>query len=222
MAHQASPIGNVARRQAAPYDLLLVSGLAGSGKSTFIEMLHEGRLSQELTAALPEGSNHWTIVYKDGRPKGSNTPLTADMIKHYDIVSPHRRGIKEFSKDPALNILRRSQAPFVVVISVSQAQLSDQFGKRLQQQLKEKSALRRLWREWVRLPLRRALIRLNLASSRQATVDFYRDPEWVSRCFQDWEAYLVALQTEKPNARLIRITPYLDDNNRPAFRLSDP
>ena len=111
------------------HNLLFVSGPAGAGKSTFLGMLEKGLLPSEVKRALPEGSEHWTIVDKDGCPKGSTTPLTSKMIRHYDTVAPFRKGIQEFKNHAALKMLERSSAPVVILMMLPIEQLLDQFGK---------------------------------------------------------------------------------------------
>jgi hypothetical protein len=70
--------------------LLLVIGVSGSGKSTFINALMHRRLSSEITSALPHDVGSWILL---GRPPrelrnllSRGAAATRGQIMHYEIT----------------------------------------------------------------------------------------------------------------------------------------
>ncbi|MFT3731058.1 MAG: hypothetical protein QM780_06475 [Hyphomicrobium sp.] len=76
--------------------LLLVAGVSGSGKSTFIRELLRGNLGPEIKAALPSSARQWNNVLGRERPRWrpfshGDCDKPRGQILHFEITEGYRR-----------------------------------------------------------------------------------------------------------------------------------
>lgn len=214
------------RTVAGEVPLLLVAGPSGAGKSTFIELMRQGRLPEDISAELPRGCEHWPVwAANDVRKYGidpdsmlSGAARDKGVVLHYDFVFPHRYGIHAYENDPAAALFTRSGAPVIVSVKLSRDRLLGQFESRLQRHMSSKSMPRRLWRHHVHRPMRRVMARFRGGTPRE-TADLYSDPAWLARCCEQWDAYVRSIVRHMPGAKVLAVTPSQMTGQGPAFRL---
>ena len=80
--------------------LLVVAGPTSSGKSTLIDRLP---VDAALRSAMGLGDTNWVI------PADRHAPLPKGpidgLVLHYDLLRPHRRSMKTYSRDPRCDFL---------------------------------------------------------------------------------------------------------------------
>lgn len=119
MAKLVSPVGPELGCQGIRH-LLVVAGASGAGKSTFVELLTDGRLPDEVRSKLPSGSEKWKRL-KGGEQhhwlsaviEESKHREIPGLVLDYDLVRKVAlRG--NFDNDPALKILKLAKKVTVV------------------------------------------------------------------------------------------------------------
>ncbi len=205
---------------------LLVSGPSGGGKSTFIDRLAHAALPADIAALLPDGCAGWPVVEVNDMLKNQIgvDAILAGMgdspgaILHYDIVYIHRFALPGYAGDPATALFALGDPLEVVLIKPDLARLSAQFSTRRAAHRRTKGRARVLWGDWVRRPLRRALLRLRGNPAVDTDV-LYGDPDWLRRCYAAWREYVLELVAARPGTRYIEVEPIASAGGEPGFRL---
>ena len=112
-----------AMKQRLPFDfdrkhLLLVAGVSGAGKSTFIAALKRGTLPPEIQRALPADARSWRVALsrdRRGRIFGrGNEPAPRGQILHHEITQPYRSGQRRGVQGKPARIYRVEDSPKLV------------------------------------------------------------------------------------------------------------
>lgn len=203
---------------------LLVSGPSGGGKSTFIEQLATGSLPADIGALLPSDCGRWPVIeannlLKDKLSLGDVLSAAGDRaILHYDIAYIHRFALPGYASDPAAALFALGDRLDVVLVSPYADSLNQQFQSRQQAHKRRKSLSRQLWGDWVRRPLRRALLRLQ-GRPAQDTEELYRSADWLRGCYAGWREFVLELIASRPGAHFIEVTPASPIGGKTDFRL---
>lgn len=206
--------------------LLVVAGPSGSGKTVFINQFRAGTLAPELKALLPENAERWPQIGANDCMK-RDVPLARVLPKvwtapggivHYDTAYIHRFGLGSYHDDPGSELFRRAGRTVVVSIAPSAEQLQGQFEARQAQHRSSKKRSHLLWRDFVRAPVERLFHRLQGVDPHQ-TGELYEDPDWLSRCYREWDEFVRGIAGTKPGSHLITLEPYIDEKKGPSFRL---
>lgn len=199
--------------------VVLVSGLSGSGKSTFLKLLQDGKISAEILERLPKGCETWRIVSSNGlRTSGGDVDISKSIL-HYDTVFAYRMRIDDYAEDPPLKALEAVDVFTIVTLELSREQLIAQFNHRFEGKMQKKAFVRRFWRRHLHLPVRRTLAYFGVTSMLRDTEDLYSDPNWLIERSLKWETYIRSLASAKSAVRIVRIRPVLDDVGCPDFQL---
>jgi hypothetical protein len=124
-------------------NLLLVSGVSGSGKSTFIDTLHGGELAPEILSLLHPKTQRWREMF--GRNRRLNrTDIVEDtgVVLHHEITRPYRtRRMQGWEDEPRSHYtidetlwlgpaLRNARNIYVVIVRPSASVLIQQLARR--------------------------------------------------------------------------------------------
>ena len=203
--------------------LFLVAGPSGCGKSAFIELLAANGLDAKVAAAMPADSAGWPMVEANNilkMPKSQSAlmPLDGRAILHYDITFIHRFAMTDYAQDPFCASLFSAEQIDVIYIKPDKDRLIHQFIQRRNAHRKTKSRPALLWADWVRLPLKRARLKLQGLPTLEAH-ELYAMPGFLDDCYASWEVYLQKLTASDCNCRVTIIEPANGDNGNPSFRL---
>lgn len=220
---------NLSERLMATRHFLLVSGPSGGGKSTFIDRLARAALPADIADRLPAGCAGWPVAEVNDMLKngiGADALLaglddSAGVILHYDIAYIHRFALPGYASDPAAALFELGDPLDVVLIKPDLARLTAQHASRRAAHRRAKGKARLLWGDWVRRPLRRALLRLRGHPAVDTEV-LYGDPDWLRRCYDAWRDHVLALVAGRPAARFIEVEPVVTPDGAPGFRLLPP
>lgn len=198
---------------------LLVSGLSGSGKSTFLKLLQDGKISAEIRERLPKGCETWRVISSNSfRSPGGEVDISKSIL-HYDTVFAYRMRIEDYAQDPPLKTLEALDDLTIVTLELSREQLIAQFNHRFEGKLQKKAFVRRIWRRHLHLPVRRTLAYFGVTSMLRDTEDLYSDSNWLIERSLKWETYIRSLASAKPAVRIVRIRPVLNAAGCPDFQL---
>lgn len=191
-------------------ELVIVAGISGSGKSTFLKQIKSGRLPEGLV--LPDGAQDWPVV-------GSSRPVfpqgAPGIILHYDMNGRNLWDGADYREDPALALVNRASAITVINLRPSPrriiSQLTNRESVKFEKQKREQGRL--VWRLAApaiqaadhilptrlmkaihrRTPFRNAPARL------QKKLRVYEQPGWLDDLYARWGDYLNSIaQTGKP------------------------
>lgn len=114
--------------------LLVISGFAGAGKTTFMTQLAARQLPQEILDSLPAGADSWP--QSEGRRPvddlaailGSDTRTSRlpGLVLHHDLMVLSRLGLSCYAEDPSLELLRFADRTDVVLIDPPLKRLCNQ------------------------------------------------------------------------------------------------
>jgi hypothetical protein len=221
LAHVARPrsIANATLREKAQSeanaaDLIIVAGISGSGKSTFLEQIQSGYLPEGLM--LPDGAKDWPVV----GTKRPDWPADAPgLILHYDMSGRGLWNGADYRNDAPLALIDRAKA--VIVINLCPPihrviqQLKDRETPKVKLKLDKlkRRQNRSIWR-WVARALRAGDVILprrvinairrrtpfrNLEEHTQSKLRVYEQPGWLEDLYARWGAYLdTVTQSGKP------------------------
>jgi hypothetical protein len=182
---------------------LLIAGLSGCGKSTFLKQLRFGRfggLPEDIKAELPPGCESWKKThwrsfnsFFETRPSSDRV----DVMIHYDLMKGHDAGWSSFFQDPRLHVIAQADMVVAVTFRPSPDQLLAQYARKLyggETRAQTRRAARRAKlsenssrvlgylakRANLLRPNGRFLQRKNHPMSRpNAVVALYRQPDWL-------------------------------------------
>jgi hypothetical protein len=204
-------------REPSP-DLIIVAGISGSGKSTFLKQLKSGRLPRRLV--LPADVKGWPVV-GSSQPIGPRGP--EGVILHYDMNGRDLWNGADYHDDPALVLV--GQARTIIVINLRPplerliSQLTERESAKLEAQKRERSRL--IWRltaPAVRLALRilppriakRVRQRTPFRYSEERLIKklrVYKQPGWLDDLYARWGAYLDSVAQSGKQVRQIFLAP---------------
>ncbi len=192
--------------------LLVVSGISGVGKSTFIDQLHSNSLPPDLRAQLPTTCESWAQVEgPDVRGMGADSLLRSEWIQsglilHYEISDIHRNGLGCYELDPALELLSMTNEVCVVMLSAAQEQLIHQLKGRMAKRAHQRGWLREIWRRYGKMPMKDAVGRLkgNRATPR---LRMYQDSDWLEECYLSWRAFVSSLAQDNASIKIVSVKP---------------
>ncbi|MGH6804881.1 MAG: hypothetical protein ACREC3_16195 [Methyloceanibacter sp.] len=107
--------------------LLVVAGLSGSGKTTFLSALASHQLPAELIGRLPFGAASWPLAYghfEIGRSGQKLADEIPGLILHYPLN--RLSDISDFRRDPVLELFNMAARITVVHLKVSPKRLIEQ------------------------------------------------------------------------------------------------
>jgi hypothetical protein len=139
-------------------------------------------------------------------------------IAHYDTAYVHRFGLSSYDEDPICELFREVGRLVIISLSPSVATLKAQFDRRTRHQRGGKKGSHLLWRDYVRRPVERTFRRLKGIDVREAR-EFYGEPGWLKRCYDEWNAFAQRLVNDKPASHIMRLVPAPDASGKPSFRL---
>ena len=108
-------------------NLLVITGLTGSGKSTFIDALSSG--DKEVAQIVGHAATSWSVTNSSGLQK-----LDAEveyLLFHYDLLRPWRRDAGVHARDEGLEVLRTAQRAEVVVLITKRTELRSRLQREL-------------------------------------------------------------------------------------------
>jgi hypothetical protein len=208
--------------EAAAADLIIVAGVSGSGKSTFLEQIQSGYLPKGLV--LPDGAKDWPVV----GTKRPDWPAGAPgVILHYDMSGRGLWGGGDYRNDAPLALVDRAKSVIVINLCPSIHRVIQQLKDRqtskekLKQDKLRRQQRRLIWR-WAGPALRLGDLILprrvisairyrtpfrNVEEHTQSKLRVYEQPGWLEDLYKRWGAYLDSLaQTGKP-VRQVFIEP---------------
>lgn len=194
--------------------ILLVAGPSAAGKSTLIDNLIQGRLSDEYCALLPPDLESWPCIEANDVLKRSDSTdvieaLRSDrdgIILHYDTFFIQRMGLEDYRQDPVLDLLLASQKLTIICIEPDPDELRSQFEVRHREHMGKKSVGSRLWARLGRMPLKRLKYRV-LGRGMPETGLMYRDPGKIETCYRNWQNFLDELKAEIPETQIYYLRP---------------
>ncbi|MGQ0671374.1 MAG: hypothetical protein ACT4N2_00635 [Hyphomicrobium sp.] len=206
--------------------LVLVAGPSGAGKTIFINQFRAGTLAPELSDLLPAQAAHWPQVGANDcmkRGVGMNGVLPKNWsapgaVVHYDTAYIHRFGVSRYEDDPVAELFRRAKRAIVVSIAPPADTLTAQYDDRMTRMRGAKKRSHLFWRDHVRAPIERTLVRLKGLEPRE-TRDLYRDPDWIARCYAEWDQFVRGLVGTKPGSRMLTLEPCAGAERGPSFRI---
>lgn len=98
-------------REAPAADLIIVAGISGSGKSTFLEQIQSGYVPEGLV--LPAGAKDWPVV---GTKRPAWPANASGVILHYDMSGRGLWNGADFSDDAPLALIGRAKAVMVITL----------------------------------------------------------------------------------------------------------
>jgi adenylate kinase family enzyme len=125
--------------------VLLVAGVSGAGKSTFIDALLRRAVAPEIRQALPEDVHLWKCAFgreQRGLFRRNSGAAPGGQIVHQEITEAMRHGLRQSLSSPPTRSYRVDQIPrrvaeleaareiFVVVVRPSQTALVKQMNER--------------------------------------------------------------------------------------------
>ncbi len=230
--------------------LLLVAGLAGSGKSTLINQLKRGTLAPEIRDALPSGANQWPIVTgrrpskwerlrsrKSGPPSGQI--LHCDITRAFfaNVISARTRDFAE--NDPVFRQqLSAADEIIAVLVTTPKEQLMQQVAARsfllhlppiarslaapfVPQLIRLEGALPKFLSSGVAGKLgRRWRHRSELRAAHSNLVHQYEGADDLQRMYRQWSNWLTSACSRRP--QLLYVEPHPGMNGDRKFRLIRP
>jgi hypothetical protein len=195
-------------------ELLIVAGISGSGKSTFIKQLKLGRLPDDLI--LPEGVQDWPVIGSSPQVYPNNV---RGLVLHYDMNGRKLYDGRDYRADPALDLVRHARAVTVVNIRPPRTRLVEQLSAResRRQERQRCEQARLIWRlaaplhgaaEYVMpRPLMKVINRRipfrDFGKRLEGKRRIYEQPGWLDDMYARWESYLDSVaQTGKPMRRI--------------------
>jgi hypothetical protein len=193
--------------------LVILAGLSGSGKSTFVDQLRARELPEEINARLPAGIGDWPMKGSSMRPV---VPRVAPgIILHYDM---NGRGIaagRDFCDDPTLSCVTPANAVTVVNLRPPPDLLINQLvaregGGRTKEEVLEETFTWRLlqssyvehflrrWKPWIARKRRQVCRR---------KIDLYEQDGWLDELYERWQAYLRSLVAKGTTVEQIFLEP---------------
>lgn len=211
-----------------PSNLLIVSGFAGSGKSTFIEQLRKDLLPEAIRNALPSGAGNWTevsatrarAVAVKNRWKAIEDDRSSAIL-HYPIDQLQRGEVRPYITDPVLAVLPRTDRVVAIVLCVSRRRLVSQFCGRLAVKARKRAWHSSLVHNVIRAPARTLRARLWRRDILPPDPSLYEDVEWFKGCFSRWNGFLRVVLADKPHSSVLYIEPSTA-GREPSFSLLAP
>jgi hypothetical protein len=209
-----------------PKDLLIVSGFAGAGKSTFIAQLRKGALSEDISVRLPLHAKNWTEISATearaiAQPTAPSITPRIGAILHYPIDQFQRSGIRPYWLDPVFAVLPDVERAVVVVLCISPRRLAAQFSGRIAGKARKRGRLGGLLHRFIRVPIRALRSRVRSHDIMPPDPSLYDDADWFKRCFNSWDQFLQSALGGKPNKAILYIEPTLTSSGEPSFSLLD-
>lgn len=205
-------------------NVLVVSGLSGVGKSTFINRFLSGSLADDVALQLPKASPGWYLINEgicvkkrlslDGA-LSTIPPTCSNLMIHYDATIVFRCGLRGYEDDPLLGICEYASTVIILVLNAPPAQILAQYYSR---QRKQKFRIKKMWNNFVRKPigkLSRRALGINFCES---AADLYINEDAVRYYYSRWLDYVTELEKRHEGVRVIHIQPY-SNGSELVFRL---
>jgi hypothetical protein len=185
-----------AEHAALPH-IVVVAGASGSGKTTFVDLLREHKLSVEIYRRLPAGVSDWPVVgssIKPMFPRGA-----PGIIFQYDMNGRGLSKGRDFCDDPALSDIERASALTVINLRPAPALMIDQLVAREGDGRTKEDVLNTalVWRLLQRFFIFNRMLRRwkpsierNRRSSFRRKIDLYDQEGWLDGLYARWDAYL--------------------------------
>jgi hypothetical protein len=193
--------------------LIVVAGLKGAGKSTFIQSIRQRTLSPAIAALLPQGAARWPefpageaatwlpVLLQDSRS-------TRTGILHYDLDHFSRAG-KRHASATAMTLARNLT---VINMVPTLAQLTSQFNRRESQAL----LLHQLGPSSNNAGNATSAERIRIRRSR--VLNLYATPGWADEMLLSWNAF-VREAAAGANLLILEIEPEGVSGAVPGWRL---
>ena len=215
-------------------EIMMVSGLSGSGKSTFIEHFTSGKLTGDLKERLPSANHDWYLLGQGSCLVSSRASLeellrgiprtVSRVIIHYDATLLHRLKLTTYEFDPIFGIFEAARHSTLVVMRPSASRILEQFRHRQEQRYSRKPLVNRLWAKYVRFPLNK-IVELKLTIRRSAelsTRQLYRNARVVDFYALAWDRFVERFLAQNSGVKVVYIEPYTCKDGTLGFRLGAP
>jgi hypothetical protein len=238
LRHGAMSMGDVGTVWSAPRppgerplaELMVVAGLRGAGKTTFLRALSAGWLDPVIAARIPKSASSWPQV--EGADHAAWLPMVAagslpipNLTLHLDIASL----LAGFGRE-ALEVLRMADSVMVINLRPAAERLVAQLNQRSLYSIGRlaagKEPSRDIWDHLARPLLPPALTRFPggrgqagyLDEDRLRMIALYRDAGWMARVHGEWDATVGTLAAGA-GLRILDLEPRDDGQPRPMWAL---
>ncbi len=194
--------------------LVIVAGVSGSGKSTFVDQLQGHGLPDEIYRRLPAGVGDWPVVGSSMRPVFPHG--APGIVLQYDMNGRGLSKGRDFTDDPLLDGLENASVVTVVNLRPPPHLMIDQLvvregGGRTKEQILDSAsawrlpqgsrAINRILRRW------KPWIDQNRLFSCRRKINLYSQKGWLEGMYARWDAYLRALGAKGPAVEQIFLEP---------------
>jgi dephospho-CoA kinase len=230
-------------------NLLLVTGVSGSGKTTFIDTLHGGKLAPDILALLHPETQKWREMFGRNR-RLSRREIVDDtgVVLHHEITRPFRtRTVQGGEDEPRSHYaidetpwlgpaLRNARNIYVVIVRPSASVLIQQLGRRnavvhcprrIRSRAERHASIVRSIEEsipdWVknnRLISPKWALRELQREINTRLCEFYGRPHFLDSLYSNWEATIREFCGDRINASSILQVEPVSSFGEKAFRIA--
>ena len=211
----------------------MVAGLSGSGKSTFIRALAEGRLPDDLMRHIPEAADSWPHTScKFLLDNGIDEIFVADkapdgLVMHYNMSRLIALSLPDYWADEGLKFLDDLDAKIsIITIIVDRETIVNHIHRRstdaqwIAEDLEGSPMLRKLRRKLRAIVYNRlGLSDFAIKKGQLRLIRHYESAGSIELWLECWEAYLERIRKIKQNTSFIYVSPDPASTNGPNFRL---
>jgi hypothetical protein len=202
--------------------MLLVAGMSGVGKSTFIQQLVSASVPSSITNLLPADCATWTEVLAIDAPTTLADMPAADVktiIFHYALNNLHHSGASDFAGDPLLFPVAHAERIIALTVKSDADRLWLQFSRRSfggSNSDETCDAVRRARKLNESFEAGKKHTNPRVVESRERsrnwlnTLARYEQTDWIDSQFERWNDFLASLAAEGRLVRNISIAPVSD------------